>query len=642
MKLYIAEKPSLARTIAKSLGAQQKNNGYISGNDCVVTWCFGHLYEMYYPDDYDEKYKKWCLEDLPIIPNRYEMKKKKDAEKQITIINKLIHDLENNDTVVNCGDPDREGQLLVDQVIEQSKYGGGVLRAWLKDLTEKGLKKTLQNLENNQKYEPLKNSALARSRADWLVGLNLTRAYTCAAKKYGHQGVLSVGRVQTPTLNMVVERDKQISSFQKQEYYEHIITIVKDDVEFTAKEVTKKIFDKDVALNKSLAKSCIVVSYDDDDKKSSPPMPFTLASLQSECSKLYSYTAQETLDVAQKLYETYKAVSYPRSDCQYLSESEIVDKKELINELISISSAESIRHNDIPKCFNDKKVGAHTAIIPLATEIKNATEKEQNIFELIKTRFVIQFLKPFRYKEVKIVLNCNDIIFTATGKEVVDRGYKKVSESNKEDFKDSKIPPKINVNEKLDIVATKLASKITTPPKYYTEGTLITAMSNVSKHINKGDEKSMLHEVGGIGTEATRAGIIENLKERDFLIVQKKNILSTTKAQKFMLLMESDIKSPILTANWEMKLKKIETENYSIHEYLSMMTAWITKRCKEASNQDMSIIGGKSCPSCQDGYLVNKKGEYGEFKACTNYPICKYIAKKPSRGRKTVKRRAKR
>lgn len=634
MNLYIAEKPSLAKTIADSLGVIKKAKGHIVTEKGIVTWCFGHLYEQLMPDEYNEKWKAWLFEDLPIIPNDFKLKIKSDAKEQVKHIAAQIKSLKKGDFIVNCGDPDREGQLLVDEVINLNNPSKiDVKRAWLKDLTASGLKKTLNNLVSNKEYENLSISAETRSQADWLVGLNLTRAYTCKARSVGHASVLTIGRVQTPTLNLVVERDRAILNFKPKEFYEWAIELEKDKIAFVATESCERLFDKEKASSKKIDENATVTNVVQAQKTKKAPLPFCLSSLQADANKKHGLSAQKVLDTVQSLYETHKIVSYPRTDCSYLSEADFEEKKDLIQELVLNYDAKDIFVDAIPKCYNDKKVGAHTAIIPLAVESTNLSDVEEKVFDMIKRQFLSCFLDDFKYDEVIVKMKSGDVEFKITGKTLKSRGFMSILEPDKKEFENSVILPDLNENETLEIKKSFLKSKKTTPPKSFTEGTLIKAMANIGS-LFEGDDKSILKDVGGIGTEATRAAIIDKLKENNFLTEDKKNIKATKKSHLFMSLLGDDIKSPLMTANWESQLAQIEKGELSQSDFIRSLIDWLNVQCETAKNQNFERLAGKKCPSCKDGYLIERKSGKGTFTGCNKYPECKYIEGQKKKRRK--------
>lgn len=636
MILYIAEKPSLARLIKTALN--DVKNSISKNHDVVVDYCIGHLYELASAQEYSSKYKNWNIGDLPIIPKEFKLTPKPGTEKQLNKLIKRIKNMKTDDIIVNCGDPDREGQLLVDQVIEESGFKGVVMRAWLKDLSPSGLNKSLANIRPNLEYANLTNAAKARSWSDWLSGINLTRVYTCNARAVGFQSVLSVGRVQTPTLNLIVERDEAIRKFIPEMYYVGFIKTEKNGVEFLLKESGDKCFCGDTAKTKINDVPGEVQLNDVTTKQvnQKPPKLFSLADLQAYCNKEYGFSANETLDIAQSLYEKHQALTYPRSDCNYLNENEFSKSltiKKALSDRLSVDLSD-----EMPGCFNDSKVGAHTAIIPTDKHPSDLNENESKLYDAVSRRFLAQFAPDFVYSETKISAQVGGTDYKATGKTLIDKGWWIVIDAEKEHFKKSTILPELHSGEVLQVTDKEVITQMTEPPKHYTEGTLIRAMSNISRTIDDKSHKAVMSEIGGIGTEATRAGIIEVLKKRKFVAINKKNIVSTPAGVKFIGLLIDEIKSPILTAKWEQKFSGIESGKICLDDYMSDFQKWIVSTTAKAKENELSALAGKKCPKCKDGYIVKKKGAYGVFSSCNQYPDCKYIEAKPQK-RKTKRKR---
>lgn len=649
MKLYIAEKPSLGREIAKQLGNGEFRDGkYIIGSDWCVTWCFGHMYENYSPEEYDESYRYWNLESLPIIPEVWRIKAKKDCLDQINTIRNLM-DLAS--VVVNCGDPDREGQLLVDELIRELCWAGDTERAWIQDLSEKGLKKSLSNLKPNSNYKDFSDSALARSQSDWLIGMNMTRAYSVQAQRIGFKGVLSVGRVQTPTLNMIVTRDLEIEDFKPYEFYVIEGRFKHGDEEFSAswkipedhlnadgKCVNKQIIDE--YLNQfSSCNTVEVKSFVSQEKKKLAPLPFSLSGLQSYCSEKYGYSASLVLDIAQSLYERHKLITYPRTDCGYLSEGQWDDVLNILGMVckwVVVSDDIDLDINTPGRCFNDKKITAHTGIIPTGEAPKGLSIDEKNVFDAINRRLLMQFVGPYRFSESKAELSVDMEIFIAKGKVVIDEGWGKL-EPSKNQSKGALLPDLKDV-DKVNSLEFNPLTKTTTPPKRFTEGTLIKAMVNIGRYLSEQADKDILRQTEGIGTEATRAGIIENLKSKQFIEKKGKSLISTPLGRKMVSIVYESVKSPVLTAEWEKKLKQLEQGSIGIDQFMSDQEKWLRNVLIHANKADLSAFGGKKCPKCDSGYLVEKKGKYGLFIGCSNYPGCTYILKtNKARGRKRRK-----
>jgi DNA topoisomerase-3 len=579
MRLFIAEKPSLGKAIAQYLpgtclhqgGASGKGPTHIQVGNDIVTWCFGHLLEMAEPEAYSDEYKKWDVTTLPIIPSQWKLLPKEDAKKQIKVIKSL---LEKCSVVVNAGDPDREGQLLVDELLEYLGSKKPVKRLWLSSLDEVSVTKALSDLRDNSDYANLKLSAEARQRSDWLVGMNLTRAYTLAGQASGFNNVLSVGRVQTPTLALVVARDLAIENFKSRNFYSVTADInCACGITFRAKwlpsdsvilDESKRLLDKSVA-NKivSLIKGLNgkVTKYETTEKKQPAPLPFSLSKLQTEANKRFGLGAQAVLDIAQSLYEA-KLTTYPRTDCQYLPESQHRDASKILESLADIVGDASHRMQKSLRssAWNDKKVTAHHAIIPTGQR-QNLQGNEARIYELIVQFYAAQFLPEYRYQETEIVLSIAGETFSARGKTPVSAGWRelfndKQNEEEKQDEGESSQPlPTLQQGESIKCQDGRTESKKTTPPAHFTEGSLIQTMTNIHNIVVEPELKKRLKETAGIGTEATRAGIIETLKKRKFIIEQKKNLVSTETGRKLISALPDAIISPGLTGLFEQALE---------------------------------------------------------------------------------------
>lgn len=622
MILYLAEKPSLARLIKTALDDIDPT--------AKVEFCIGHMYELASAKCYSIDYAKWDVSTLPIIPDEFKLVAKKETKEQLNKLLNIINSMASEDTIVNCGDPDREGQLLVDEVIESSGFKGIVMRAWLKDLSPNGLNKSLKNLRPNLEYESLTKSAKARNMSDWLIGINLTVAYTCKAQDVGYQSTLSVGRVQTPTLNLIVERDENIRNFKPKTFYTGFIKLEKDGTSFMVKETGDKCFDKEIAnkKNDAVSNKVEIKRYQTKRVKKSPPKLFTLADLQSFCNKAFGMSANETLVIAQSLYEKHQVLTYPRSDCNYLNENEF-EKSLAIKNILADRAGHKLS-NDMPDCFNDKKVGAHTAIIPTDKTPIDLSDKEKQVYDAVCKRFMAQFAPGFEFDETVVETTVNETIYKATGKTLINAGWCDVTDPGKDHFKKATVLPVLEKGEMVKVKDKEVVTQMTQPPKHFTEGTLITAMSNISRYLEDKEHKSTLIELGGIGTEATRASIIETLKKRKYVVLDKKNIISTAEGVKFCKLVMEDIKSAVLTANWENKFSDIENGKLDLDDYMEEFKKWIKKITSKATKQNLDVLAGKKCPKCDSGYIISKKGRYGAFSGCNQYPECKYIETKSS------------
>ena len=574
MKLYICEKPSQARDIAEVLGSPQKNRDHIQTNDGIVTWAIGHLLEQATPEEYSEVYKKWDIETLPIIPEEFLVYPKNQTLDQCKAIGKLLQDA--NEVVIST-DADREGEMIARELLEYHKYEGRITRLWLSALDPESIKKALSKVKSDEETVHLYHAALARSRSDWLVGMNLTRGMT---SKFSTSGVFSIGRVQTPTLALVVRRDREIEGFKSRDYFELEAQVLSKGGSafkmFHAPKEENRIFDKVRA--EKLAKDCTgkngILKIESEEKEKEPPKLFNLSGLQKRCSALWGWSADKTLSVAQSLYEEYKATTYPRSDCVYLPEEQISDAKTIVFNLLQIQNfskitiEEPIIRNSV---FNTKKVTAHHAIIPTLqeTNIAAMNEDAKKAFVLIASHYLASLLPNYVYQSTKVFLPIQleneSVEFCVSGTTPTKDGWKivfsKENEEEEEDLESKNIIPK-NLQNGEDATAQKVSvvGKKTQPPKRYTEGTLIGDMENIAKYVQDPEKKKRLRENSGIGTEATRASIIKGLREKEFLLTDKKNIISSQRARSLVEALEKHLPTlvdPGETAVWEEGLEKV-------------------------------------------------------------------------------------
>ena len=588
MRLFIAEKPSLGRAIANALPKpHNKGEGYITAaNGDTVSWCIGHLLELQEPEGYNSLYKKWSHEHLPIIPENWSLSVKKQTAKQLGVLRKLV---KKADSLVHAGDPDREGQLLVDEVInfigvsEQKK--NNTQRCLISDLNPAAVTRAVQNLRSNREFIPLSVSALARSRADWLYGINLTRAYTLQGQKAGFKGVLSVGRVQTPVLGLVVRRDQAIANFVSKPFYEVWANLQTEQGEiFKAKwqpsEHCQPYLDEQGRnLSKPLAENVVkrisdqpaeVSDIKRELKKQGAPLPHNLSSLQIDASKAFGMSAQKVLDICQNLYEKHKLITYPRSDCRYLpkehfSQAEAVAAS-IENNLVKINDQPISNLNcdfsKKTKAWNDKKVSAHHAIIPTLKKTSSLTQDEKNIYELVSRNYLAQFLPEHEFSTTRVEVTIQSGKFVAKAKEPRVTGWKclfptrRKKEVSPDDEPEQNLPP-LEKGQPLQSLQAELQEKHTTPPKPYTDATLLAAMTGINAHVSDPDVKKILKETDGLGTEATRAGIIELLFKRSFLQRSGKTITSTQAGRVFIDSLPEVATTPDMTAKWESQLSAI-------------------------------------------------------------------------------------
>lgn len=565
MKLVIAEKPSVALSIAKVIGATSRKDGYYEGNGYRVSWCVGHLIQMANPDAYDEKYAKWKLEDLPIIPSKYKYEVSKATKKQFAVLKKLMNDKE-VDTVVNAADAGREGEAIFRLVYNEAHCKKKMERLWISSMEDSAIKEGFDKLKDGKDYDNLFESAQARAIADWLVGMNISRLYSCLYKQN-----YSVGRVQTPTLSMIVGRDDEIANFKKEKYY--IVELSMAD--FTLS--TERIDCLEVAEQlKNLIEGRIeITDVIQKEKITKPDLPFDLTTLQRECNKLFGYSAKQTLDYAQSLYEK-KLITYPRTDSRYLTEDMITST---VNNILGKNDFDTER---IKIIFNSSKVTDHHAIIPtvssLNEDVSKLPESEVKVYRLISNKLHAGVGYPLIENTTKIVANFDGFEFTSSGKVIVDEGFTKYLREYKSKKKEEAVLPDVNVGDVLSIENKEIKEKYTQPPKHFTEDTLLKAMEIAG---NDSFDKDVEVERKGLGTPATRAGIIENLIFKGFVKRDKKNLIATPKGKSLIEIVADNFKSAEMTAQWEMQLSEIAQGKSSKKEFLEEIEEQIKHTVEE-------------------------------------------------------------
>lgn len=594
MRLIIAEKPSLGRTIADALGGGQKRNGSIHGDTWTITWAFGHMYEQAMPDEYlpdnipttSKGAKVWRTEDLPIIPEQWVLNPRPDAKQQLTLITNLLG---NTTEVVHAGDPDREGQLLIDEILLELSWSGPTHRVWLQDLTKTGILKAFNQLRPNSELEGLYEAAVTRSRCDWLLGMNVTRAFTLSYQKAGGEGVISVGRVQTPTLNLIVERDRQIEDFVPLPYFtikaqfEHGNSVIptqwvpaEDDADPDGRCLKRETADH--VCTKVNGEKGTIQSSSRKKKRDAPPLPFSLSALQTMASSRWGYGAQQVLDNAQKLYEEHKLTTYPRTDCGYLTSSQHADAKTILDAIAKVNP-KLVQDSDPSrksKAFNDKKVTAHTGIIPTAKtpDISKLNEVEKNLYGIIARHYVAQFLPDHEYQSVEIAIECAGEKFLGKGKKTLVEGWRTVLPPQKKEPADL---PTVKKGESATCSSVEVIDKKTKPLSRFTEGTLIKAMAGIARYVDDPKVKAALKESAGIGTEATRASIIETLKQRNYVQLKGKKIISTEHGRNFIDSIPGRVKDPAVTAWWEQQMGEIADSGADADAFLQKMSGWMCK-----------------------------------------------------------------
>ena len=562
MQLVITEKPSVAMSIAKVLGVKNRQNGYIEGNSYIISWCVGHLVGLVSPEIYDEKYKRWNIEDLPIFPKEFKHYVLPKVKKQFSILKTLMN-RKDIDEVINACDAGREGELIFRLAYKQAKCKKDIKRLWISSMEDRAIKEGFENLKEGQDYDNLFASATARAKADWLVGMNLSRLYSLLYKQN-----YSVGRVQTPTLALMVKREGDIQSFKKEKYYTVELDI--DDFSLT----TERIDNPDIAEQlKNLVPETIKIDHvEEKEKITKPDLPFDLTTLQRECNRYFGYSAKQSLDYAQSLYEK-KLITYPRTDSRYLTEDMITS---LVNNILGKNDFDTDRINVI---FNSKKVTDHHAIIPTVSanleEIENLPESEKRVFKLIKNKLHASFSYPLKEKLTKIIAEFDGFEFTTKGKTVIDGGFTKYLEDYKpKDKKDNPLPI-VNPGDEFSIKEKTIKEKYTQPPKPYTEESLLKAMEIAGKgEIDKGIEVERV----GLGTPATRAGIIENLIYKKYIKREGKNLIPTHLGLAVISIVAKELKNAKLTSDWETSLYYISKGKSREEDFLQEIEAFIAKQ----------------------------------------------------------------
>jgi DNA topoisomerase-3 len=681
MKVCIAEKPSVAKEIANVLGASARRDGYFEGNGYAVSWTFGHFCELYSPDDYKPQWKRWDLNSLPMLPEKFltKLKKDKGVKKQFGIVKKLF---KSASVVINCGDAGQEGELIQRWVIKEAKYKGEVQRLWISSLTKEAIQQGFKDLRPGSEFDPLYFAGSARAIGDWLLGMNATRLYTL--KYGGGKQVLSIGRVQTPTLAMLVNRHKEIEEFVSTPFWEletnyRAVTFRYEKGRFEKHEEGKALLD---AIKE---KTFHIVSSTKKAGKEYAPKLFDLTSLQVSCNKKFGFPADQTLKIVQKLYER-KLVTYPRVDTNYLPNDMypkikgILSKMQAYKEFVTPLLSKSIRKSK--SVFNDKKVTDHHAIIPTGVQ-GSMTHDEGRVYDLIARRFIANFYPECKVNNAVVIGRVEDVKFKAKGKEISDPGWKilfpKKEKTSDDDNKEEegKTLPIFQIGES-GPHEPKLVEKQTQPPKYYTDASLLRAMETAGKKVTN-EELSDIMKENGIGRPSTRANIIETLFRRKYTFRKRKLIMATDLGIQLIDTIENHLlKSVELTGQWEKKLRMIEAKQYSTSAFIAEMKkmtddlvtevrmskgkskidlsgiqkkTWkkkkssprsVGKRNPQAkvkaipkSNEKASKtrLVGHSCPKCRSGKIIKGKTAYGcnEWKAGCNFRMLeKFMGKKIS------------
>lgn len=635
--LVIAEKPSVARDIARVLHCEKKLDGGMEGRDYIVTWALGHLVTLADPEAYDKKYVKWEMETLPMMPDKMKLVVIPQTGKQFRAVKALLF-RKDVGSVVIATDAGREGELVARWILEITGCQKLIKRLWISSVTDKAIREGFEHLRDGREYDNLYRAAAARAEADWLVGINATRALTC---KYNAQ--LSCGRVQTPTLAMIARREQEIKEFVPKEYFG--LTLKAAGIRWSwqdKKSGSYRTFDKERAekLKKELeGKALTVTSVEKVSKKQNAPGLYDLTELQRDASRRFGYSAKETLNIMQRLYENHKVLTYPRTDSRYIGKDVAETLKERLKacavgpyrKLAGTLAMKPIHTN--ASFVDDKKVSDHHAIIPTEqfVDLSHMTNEERKIYDLVVRRFLAVLMPPFTYDETTMKAEAGEGIFTARGKIVQSQGWKEAYETEvfsgeDEDETAEELPkeqklPELKKGEKLKIEKTELTAGKTKPPARFNEATLLSAMENPVKYMESRDKTYIrtLGETGGLGTVATRADIIDKLF-KSFLMEKKgKDIYITSKARQLLGLVPEELKKPELTASWELKLGKIARGELKQEAFLSSIRGYTEELISEIKTADGTFrhenITGKKCPRCGK-FLLAVNGKNSKLLVC--------------------------
>ncbi len=646
MKVCIAEKPSVAKDIAQIIGAKQRKDGYFEGNGYQVTWTFGHLCTLKEPRDYLEEWRYWNLRHLPMVPSRFGIKVMDDSgvQKQFHIIARLV---QNAEEVINCGDAGQEGEVIQRWVLHLAKCKAPIKRLWISSLTEEAIKEGFSNLKNGENYNNLYAAGSARAIGDWLLGINATRLFT---KKFGQQKqVLSIGRVQTPTLAMIVQRQLEIDNFTPQDYWE-LRTIYRDTEFNSILGKIKKEEKANYALSKIKDEPFEITSFEQKEGKEKPPRLFDLTALQVETNKKFGFSADQTLKHIQSLYEK-KVVTYPRVDTTYLPDDmypkipEILGNLNYYKSLTAPLLGKSIKKSK--QVFDNKKVTDHHAIIPTGITPSGISPDEQKVYDIVTKRFIAVFYPDCTVSNTTVIGEVLKLEFKATGKQILEPGWRIVYEGDKKksSTEEDKIMPTFEKGEK-GPHDPRVDKKQTTPPKFYTEATLLRAMETAGKQVDDEEMRELLKD-NGIGRPSTRANIIETLFRRKYITRQRKNIIATQTGIDLIQIIENEtLKSAELTGDWERKLRLIEKGEYQPEQFKKELIEMVVNLTNEVlfnyKNKTITIVSEEekqkekkkkekrksvditslTCPKCTQGTLLKGKKAYG----CSNYKNgCNFI-----------------
>ncbi|CCR35341.1 DNA topoisomerase III [Salmonella enterica] len=670
MRLFICEKPSQGRDLAGVLGATRRGDGYLSGQGVVVTWAVGHLLETAPPEAYGQQYAgQWTINSLPILPSPWQVVVKKETRDQFKVIEKLLKQV---DDVVIATDADREGEVIARELLDYCGWNGPVQRLWLSALDETSIRAALSDLRPGAETLGMYYAGLGRARADWLVGMNLTRLYTLLAADTGYHGMVSVGRVQTPTLALVVRRDREIAAFVPRPYWQVKAMLSAGGVTFPAQWVPAKVYtdEEKRCVHKNIAQQVAqlcrqagasrVTECETKREKASAPLAYSLGTLQQDCGRLWNMSPQQVLDTAQSLYEKHKATTYPRTDCGYLPESMREDIPAVLGAIRKtdpdISSLLSqLDTGFVSVIWNDKKITAHHGIIPTrnAVQLSAMTETERQVYLLIRRNYLAQFLPLHESDMTRLSLDIGGQLFRTSGRVEVVKGWKvlfeKEQDEQKEGDDEATVPlPVLRKDDTCAVTGAEVVQLMTRPPAHYTFATLIKAMMNAASYVTDLTLRKVLKDNAGLGTEATRAGIIDLLLKREFIVRKGSQLRATELACDIIDALPVQLTDPGMTALWEQALDEVAAGRMQLDDFLQRQMSWTRQLVSAGSQQKVNLRVPPSppCPVC-GGKMRQRKGDRGAFWGCLRYPECKGVightgaksgARRQSRGRaKSVK-----
>lgn len=654
MRLVLCEKPSQGRDIAKFLGATQRGAGFLSGPGVTVTWACGHLLETAEPEVYGGQYgKPWRTDVLPLLPQQWKLVVKPGAKAQFAVINRLLKQV---DEVVIATDADREGEVIARELLEYCQFQGRVFRLWMSALDDASIRTALSDLWPSSRTEALYHAGVGRSRADWLIGMNLTRLYTLKGREAGIGNVLSVGRVQTPTLAIVVQRDRETENFVAKPYFEVIATLAANGTAFPAKWVPAAQYcDEEkrciqpgvVAQVVQLCRqtpTAAVIDCQTERKKTSAPLAFSLSSLQQACSRHWGMAAQKVLDIAQKLYETHKLTSYPRTDCGYLPLSMREEIPQVLSAVVGTDPAlqpvvAQLDTQFVSRIWNDKKITAHHGIIPTkhTGDLSKLSDDERNVYHLVRQHYLAQFLPLMEVDATEATFNIGGQLFRTRGNVVVSPGWKSLfgTLTDEDDDKEGEARlPALQAGQTCQVQDAEQKALQTRPPAPYNDGTLIAAMTSAAAFVTDMALRKVLKENAGIGTEATRAGIIDTLVKRGFLVREKKALRSTSLGRNLVDVLPGALTNPGLTALWEQMLDEVAAGRVSLDDFMAKQSQWVGQLVNQGKIQPlvMQVPPSPPCPEC-GGKTAQRQGKSGPFWGCLNYPECKGTVSEGGKGK---------